>query len=792
MSLVALQNPMTSNNGIPPLPPPPDTHGLSPLRLPKQRHPVEGQLLASSTASLPYRNSISSVFASTSTPPESRSISPSSRTASSKALDLAGSVFVGTPTEDLPQASSSEWSEDPRHFILQAFVPHIAVYTSQDTEDLANDKGFPNGLWQLLRPFGEHVQGKVTVRDSVGLSRVCDDFAVRFVELGDNLENPSRPSNPARNVEGQLPTSNGPTTQRFAGTSGTGGDIDMVENVVNKHLSYAEACSGLQTDGGYFRGDFSSDGDSMSPFYRLYLRKLLSGIPLAPHETFSHPVACIIAISSRNMSPIETLRRLYDESSRGDKRLPIWVNSEYLRYYVLVHDEEKDDISKSITLFDQMKRHFGLHCHLLRLRSSQCVPTDDDCYPLPPCDWTSASEEMAEIQAKEVQEDLEDTSPCIFESDATAIRTFIREMVTQSVVPSMERAVSTWNDQVASRRRGIGGRILNVTKKWTYFGAGSRNSTTTSAAGGSGGSGSNYDAVQGFYRPEAPEAIMRKLADYAFMLRDWKLAQSTYELLRTDFNSDKAWKYHAAANEMAAISSLLIPHAISSKVRSETIDQMLETASYSYLTRCSASYGALRSLSLGMELLRLRPGSAADDAARWGSKLLESQILGSIGDALFKERVASCYATQKGSGSGAWGSRTRKAALWNVLAASEWLKLGKFVQAGNRLAEVRRLYDRLASQDCLVHFSAAHAFLATLERELLIASPPNDVRDGQDLVSDQSTSSMDEESEALDVRSHRMSLVGATVPPLASLETAPLHTLQAHIETPNIRDDDFV
>ena len=40
---------------------------------------------------------------------------------------------------------------------------------------------------------------------------------------------------------------------------------------------------------------------------------------------------------------------------------------------------------------------------------------------------------------------------------------------------------------------------------------------------------------------------MRKLADYAFMLRDWKLAHSTYDILRKDFANDKAWKYAAGA-----------------------------------------------------------------------------------------------------------------------------------------------------------------------------------------------------------------------------------------------------
>lgn len=40
---------------------------------------------------------------------------------------------------------------------------------------------------------------------------------------------------------------------------------------------------------------------------------------------------------------------------------------------------------------------------------------------------------------------------------------------------------------------------------------------------------------------------MRKLADYAFMLRDWKLAHSTYDIVRKDFANDKAWKYAAGA-----------------------------------------------------------------------------------------------------------------------------------------------------------------------------------------------------------------------------------------------------
>ena len=176
--------------------------------------------------------------------------------------------------------------------------------------------------------------------------------------------------------------------------------MSQVEDLVDRHLSYSELHASHTTDYINFKDEESPEStnlDVVSPFYSLYLRRLLSAFPMSPHETFSHPVACVIAISSRNSSPIEELRRLYQSTNIGDDRLPQWVNNEYLRYYVLVHDEDNDDINKSISLYEQMKRHFGLHCHLLRLRSIQCVESDGDSIRLARSLWVSAGEEMTEI-----------------------------------------------------------------------------------------------------------------------------------------------------------------------------------------------------------------------------------------------------------------------------------------------------------------------------------------------------------------------------------------------------------
>ncbi|OTB01102.1 hypothetical protein M426DRAFT_323752 [Hypoxylon sp. CI-4A] len=758
----------------------------STLRNPKARHTIDDVSLFQSKTNLPYRQShasVASLYASTLSPPASRSQSPVGRPASRLG---SGSIFGAASNNALPLLSGAGDSPgDPLNLILGAFVPHVAVYTSEDTDILLKEKGFERGLWELLRPFGEQVQGKVIIRDSNGASRTYEDYSINFVRFGEGIVHPESVASGLRTA--QTSRANGVSEKPndpAKGQPSKGIAIQDVEAVVDCYLSGEELSPNQVPHSPTSHG---LDIDVPSTFYSLYLRKLLSGLPLTPHETFGHPVACVIAISSRNQTPIETLRRLYTESSTGDKRLPEWVDGQYLRYYVLVHEEERDDITRSISLFEQMKRNLGLHCHLLRIRGTQSVATDDDSIPLPRSEWMSASEELADIRRREEQEDFEDPTRYIFESDATAIRTFIREMVTQSIIPTMEQNMLVWNEQVASRRKGLAGRLARMTSKWG-LGVGSRSSFSGQS------SGSNYDSL-GFYRPEAQEAILRKLADYAFMLRDWKLAYSTYELLRSDYNNDKAWKYYAAVNEMTAISLLIMPQNLSAKMRAETIDTALEAANYSYLARCSAPYGALRSLALSTELLRLRGGSNIDDAAKWGIRLLENKIMGPIGDALIKERLAVCYASKQGTGSHLWGGRRRKSALWSVLSAEAWLAQLKYKQAQRCLNEARKTYSDLPSGNGIDKFGYASAFMLGIGKQLNNNLEAADLHDTTD--SAEQSEVVDEESEALDVRGRRVSLMGMPGGTAGTgLETAPLKAQldaaeeeKEKLDTGEVKDD---
>lgn len=360
---------MTSpGDGAPVKPPPSFSPGVP--RVPsKTRYPHQRR---DSSSSLDTERVEPRIASSSPTPPLSnataelplRTASPHARSVRSSTPQLRTSL--GSPVDGRADAAL-----DTRSLIIRSFSPVIGVYASPDTDELVRQKGFKGGFCELIRPFGENVPGKLIVRDSVGSSRGWEDYGVRFVDLGEICRAPNDANQ----------TRNSPLSQ--------------VETVLEKHLDSTDG-----PPGGSLHPKDLIGLSSTSPLYKLYLRQLLSIASPAPYETFRHPVASVIAISSRNSAPLESLRQLYADTNNGQRKVPDWIHPEYLRYYVLVHDEDHDDISESTKLYDQMKRHFGLHCHLLRLRSNQCVVTDDDSVQMPECEWLSPSERLLDRAGK--------------------------------------------------------------------------------------------------------------------------------------------------------------------------------------------------------------------------------------------------------------------------------------------------------------------------------------------------------------------------------------------------------
>ncbi|KAJ3326413.1 Trafficking protein particle complex 8, partial [Gonapodya sp. JEL0774] len=141
--------------------------------------------------------------------------------------------------------------------------------------------------------------------------------------------------------------------------------------------------------------------------------------------------------------------------------------------------------------------------------------------------------------------------------DFKAVEDFVREFAAQSVVPFMERTVQTLNEQVASSRRGLTGRLFSAGRK--YFGG---IGGSPSPRPGTPGVGPEKNEFGLFVYPFAsPESQLRRLADYAFMLRDYRFASSLYDTVRKDYRDGgaAAGRHYAACQEMMAVCALLEP-----------------------------------------------------------------------------------------------------------------------------------------------------------------------------------------------------------------------------------------
>jgi tetratricopeptide (TPR) repeat protein len=135
------------------------------------------------------------------------------------------------------------------------------------------------------------------------------------------------------------------------------------------------------------------------------------------------------------------------------------------------------------------------------------------------------------------------------QQDFASIDSFVKEFLAPRVYETIARQMQIWEKEVASARRGISGRLFKVGLK--YFG---------SSKSGPPPAGSTTDPTSQttIFPFASQEMIMRRLADYAFMIRDYKYAQAIYESVKKDFaTNEKYYKFFAGVQEMLAYIAIL-------------------------------------------------------------------------------------------------------------------------------------------------------------------------------------------------------------------------------------------
>ncbi|KAJ7103664.1 ER-golgi trafficking TRAPP I complex 85 kDa subunit-domain-containing protein [Mycena belliarum] len=254
-------------------------------------------------------------------------------------------------------------------------------------------------------------------------------------------------------------------------------------------------------------------------------------------EGWNHPVAIVLAVSTTAPNPLQAITALHSRAIE----LPSWVDPTFLRYTLIVHPQNSPFSDEEAgALFNAVKKQFGLHSYLLPLALPSPTPPP---VPVPalvprlPPPSLSDTPELSPIIAPPPTPSLPSSGALntlrMSEADIQQTARFTREFLVMSLVPWMEKCVVEWNENFSSNRR-LPSRLFSSTRR--LFGSPSPSPAPTHASTPSLSRSTTLNGsslISGLSGP-APPSQQRRLAEFATILGDFKLAVTVWETMRKE------------------------------------------------------------------------------------------------------------------------------------------------------------------------------------------------------------------------------------------------------------------
>ncbi|KAF8167761.1 ER-golgi trafficking TRAPP I complex 85 kDa subunit-domain-containing protein [Crassisporium funariophilum] len=375
--------------------------------------------------------------------------------------------------------------------IPSSLSPHICILTSPDLTDLLEASSLPP-LPHILQSFSPLPQ--VTTRTTSLVSVPHSSFALRFSDLGE-VEDACREDDEQRAVR----------------------TLDwMTERISKRSVKWVQEADRL------------GDKEGVRTPWWDELRRCAEGdfVP-AKTEGWNHPVAVILAVSTTAPNPLQAITAMHSRNLQ----FPPWVDGNFLRYTLIIHPQNSPlTDEEAIALYNAVKKQFGLHSYLLSLTLPKAPP--------PPIPVPALMPRLPHPQAPTPPARLPTTrhprlaeSPREPERDIQQTARFTREFVVMSLVPWMEKCVVEWNENFSSTRR-LPSRLFSSTRR--LFGSPSPSPVPLPSASASVTSLPGRTSLSLPNGGPSPPSQQRRLAEFATILGDFKLAVMVWEALRKE------------------------------------------------------------------------------------------------------------------------------------------------------------------------------------------------------------------------------------------------------------------
>ncbi|KYQ90212.1 hypothetical protein DLAC_08813 [Tieghemostelium lacteum] len=243
-----------------------------------------------------------------------------------------------------------------------------------------------------------------------------------------------------------------------------------------------------------------------TPWFDKYRHNFIRASHYLETETFAHPLACIIAVSSEDQNPIGMLVKMFDPAKPPQIFQQYNIDPNIPKIYILVHPETSH--GESDKRLSEMKNTFGpTVSYILRVNTK------------------------------------EDYCGLHFDPSTAHLNplTLIINDILQKHIPNyIERSMIDLSENIATNRKSF------FSKMKVSFRIGNKKNEKEV----------EQDATQS--NQVSIEQSMRKMADQYFLLQDYEQALSNYKSLVKEYNSDKSPNYFASVNEMIGICNFML------------------------------------------------------------------------------------------------------------------------------------------------------------------------------------------------------------------------------------------
>ena len=378
-----------------------------------------------------------------------------------------------------------------REHLLEGFCPAVLVLSTEGADEIVfkNDLTFA----QLLRPFGTLDTQRLVETTKPLSQHLVENFRVRFIGMSD-----LKPYEP---------------------------------HAVNDHLVHTcrvsyhpqasiedMAASNLQL----------RDGVDYTPWFSKARLEYLRSFSCSEHETFDHPIACLVFASAHDVNCGEQVRNLFNIGTWPESFREFCMDPEFLKMVIVIEDDSNPDRLENGHREGEMgevRRLFGGACHFIHLNSQ------------PPDEQSSA---MDDIWSNGVDLAYLEHTPrgrYLSPFDRTRLHDFVQDLMGNKILGFISGVVKETNKKILTSRKGFKNRLSNWWK-------------------GKKGSGPSLRDHQGNgirYSPQSSEFKLRRMGDLLFMIGDFESAYNCYRTVASDFKDGRAHKYFAGANEFAAL-----------------------------------------------------------------------------------------------------------------------------------------------------------------------------------------------------------------------------------------------